>query len=187
MLPAREADRVKHIQETLKEIRLFDVSTKFLADYTDENFKLSVHAELLLVEHFYYHNFDFVNNDRYIGCSKPSCYCCDLYMKCHPGNYVQRACHGNLWIKWEAPAPPTEDREQARKHTASILNEMVVKIRKDVLFQIESKLPRRPRVPDSTTGISSEISGLQAAIRTRSISVSSWNIPVMVPTTDFAA
>jgi len=173
MIPAEEGARLRQVQETLRDIRHFDVSESFYAAYTDVNFKPRVHAELQLLEHFYCNDLEFENNDRYIGCSKPSCYCCDLYMKLHPGNFVERPCHGNLWTSWQAPAPPIKDTAEARKHTAKILNGMAAKIRKDVLFQIDSRQPRRRRVPDSTTGLSTEVAGLTLGTGNRPNIVSS--------------
>ena len=176
MLPANSEDRLQQIRETLRDIRLFDVSASFRIAYTDDTFKPRVHAELLLLEHFFHHELDFVNNDRYIGCSKPSCYCCDMYMRFHPGSFVTRPCHGNLWVNWQAPAPLTKVKAKAQKHTASILNEMIGTIRKDVLFQIDSRSPRRPRAPDSTTGISTGLYGLQATMLEGLMSVSSCHM-----------
>jgi len=159
MLPADQSDRLHQVQETLNNLRIFDVSTRFVKEYTDKNFKPRIHAELLLLAHFYHRDLEFVNKDRYIGCSKPSCYCCDLYIRCHPGNFVVRPSHGNLWMNWRAPVPPLDDDKAAQKHTAKVLNDMVKYVRRDVLFQIESKQPRRSRVPDSTTGISTSVAG----------------------------
>jgi hypothetical protein len=157
MIPKAEGQRLQDVREAVKNFTVMDISAKFSAKYADESFKPRIHAELLLLEHFYHKNLSFVENDRYIGCSKPSCYCCDLYMKCHPGGFVTRACHGNLWINWRAPIPPINNDEQARKHTAKMLNEMVKTVRRDAIGQLLSKQPRRPRVPDSTTGISTSI------------------------------
>jgi OTT_1508-like deaminase len=39
-------------------------------------FKTRVHAELLLLDLFVRKEYDFVGDDRYIGCSKPACYSC---------------------------------------------------------------------------------------------------------------
>jgi hypothetical protein len=173
MLPANESDLLKQVREILRDIRVFDVATSFLDAYTADNFRPRIHAELLLLEHFYHNDLDFVDSDRYIGCSKPSCYCCDLYMKSHPGNFVARACHGNLWVNWRAPIPPIEDKMAAQKHTADILNGMVKKVREDVIFQIMSKRPRRPRVPDSTTGMSTSAAWPRMMAETAPNSVSS--------------
>ena len=157
MIPKSETQRLQDVREAVKTFTVMDISAEFLAEYTNETFKPRIHAELLLLEHFYHRNLAFVEDDRYIGCSKPSCYCCDLYMKCHPGGFVTRACHGNLWINWRAPIPPIDDDEQARKHTAKMLNEMVKTVRRDAIGQLLSKKPRRRRVPDSTTGMSTSI------------------------------
>jgi OTT_1508-like deaminase len=157
MIPKSETQRLQDVREAVKTFTVMDISADFIATYKDGTFKPRIHAELLLLEHFYHRNLEFINNDRYIGCSKPSCYCCDLYMKCHPGGFVTRACHGNLWINWRAPIPPIDDDEQARKHTAKMLNEMVKTVRRDAIGQLLSKKPRRRRVPDSTTGMSTSI------------------------------
>ena len=157
MIPKAENQLLHDVREAVNTFTVMDISADFIAKYTDGNFKPRIHAELLLLEHFYHRNLRFIENDRYIGCSKPSCYCCDLYMKCHPGDIVTRACHGNLWINWRAPIPPVDNDEQARKHTAKMLNEMVKTVRRDAIGQLLSKQPRRRRVPDSTTGISPSI------------------------------
>jgi hypothetical protein len=152
-----EIQRLEEAREVVRNTNSLDISAEFFDKYCDKKFKPRVHAEVLLLEHFYHQKLDFLDNDRYIGCSKPSCYCCDIYMKIHPGGFVQRPCHGNLWINWRAPVPPIKDDKAAQKHTANMLNEMIKYIRRDALNQLLSKRPRRPRVPDSTTGMSTSI------------------------------
>jgi hypothetical protein len=154
MYSKQERLHLEEAREIVRDTTFLDISAEFLNKYTDPNFKLRIHAELLLLEHFHHRNLEFVSNDRYIGCSKPSCYCCDLYMKVHPGNFVPRPCHGNLWVNWRAPIPPINDEEAAQKHTARMLNDMVKFVRGDALKQLLSRQPRRPKVPDSTTGMS---------------------------------
>ena len=166
MISKTETQLLHDVREAVETSRVMDISADFRATYTDETFKPRIHAELLLLEHFYHRNLRFVENDRYIGCSKPSCYCCDLYMKCHPGGFVTRACHGNLWINWRAPIPPIDDDEKAGKHTAKMLNEMVKTVRRDAIRQLLSKQPRRRRVPDSTTGVSTSILDLTSIFAT---------------------
>jgi hypothetical protein len=166
MIPKAKNQLLHDVREAVKTFTVMDISADFIAQYTDETFKPRIHAELLLLEHFYHQNLRVVENDRYIGCSKPSCYCCDLYMKCHPGGFMTRACHGNLWINWRAPIPPIDDDEQAKKHTARMLNEMVKTVRQDAISQLLSKQPRRGRVPDSTTGISPSILDLTSIFAT---------------------
>lgn len=66
-------------------------------------FKTRVHAELLLVDLFYWHQFEFLDDDSYIGCSKPACFNCFQYMLFHPGNFVLPACHNKLYLAWRTP------------------------------------------------------------------------------------
>lgn len=154
MLPKQESVRLKHTQEVLRRSRVFDFQTAFLEKYTSKNFAPRPHAEVVLLEHFYLNNLAFVCNERYIGCSKPSCYCCDLYIKFHPGKFIPRPCHGNIWANWCAPALAVQDDGKIQWHVKRILNHMIDNVRQDALTQIMSKLPRRPRLPDSTTGLS---------------------------------
>lgn len=67
-----------------------------------------VHAEVLLADHIFINNLSFVRDDRYIGCSKPMCYHCQIYLEIHPGNFCSRPCHGNLWLKWSPRALLTD-------------------------------------------------------------------------------
>jgi hypothetical protein len=67
-----------------------------------------VHAEIAMLEHFQAHGLTFLNNDRYIACSKPSCYCCQWYMSSRQMKLQPRLCHSNVWIKW-SPVVSTED------------------------------------------------------------------------------
>jgi hypothetical protein len=163
MLSKNEGPRLEAAREVVRNTKVLDISAQFYSKYTDPKFKPRIHAEVLLLEHFHHLKLEFVDNDRYIGCSKPSCYCCDLYMKVHPGNFVLRQSHGNLWVNWRAPIPPISDDKAAQKHTDRMLNDMVQYVRRDALNQLLSKQPRRPKVPDSTTGMSTSIRESQMA------------------------
>jgi hypothetical protein len=61
------------------------------------------HAEVVVLEWFWRQDFCFVNDDRYIACSKPSCHCCALFFKYHPGHLLPRRSHGNIWVQWCVP------------------------------------------------------------------------------------
>lgn len=165
MLPVNEKDRLEGIREIFSSNRVVNFSSRFLEEFTKDTFKPRIHAEVLVLDWFYHKDLDFVDNYRYVGCSKPSCYCCDLYMRHHPGEFVRRASHGNLWPNWRAPIPPLDDGEAADRHTSRILNAMNVDIRKDALHQIESRSGRRQRVPDSTTGMSASVVGPERRYR----------------------
>ena len=78
MLPANQKDLVQQLYDHMAGMRLFDIPLSFSDNFTDESFMGRVHAEVLLLEHFYFRNFRFWAREKYAGCSKPSCYCCNL-------------------------------------------------------------------------------------------------------------
>lgn len=75
----------------------------FRSANTRKKLKTRPHAEVIMLEYFYLKDLTFVNNDRYIACSKPSCYCCALYFRKHYLQTQMRPCHGNIWVKWTVP------------------------------------------------------------------------------------
>jgi OTT_1508-like deaminase len=145
---------------------LRDMNTKFnlkifkhfVDQYKQPTFLPRVHAELILLEHFHTNQYTFVDGDRYIGCSKPACYCCYHYICAHPGNFVRPASHNKIYLNWRPPDVVDEDEDGSEaKRQRDIINDMVKMIRKDVLAQIDSQRGRRPLHPDSTTGITASI------------------------------
>lgn len=163
MLPKEEHNLIEKLSDALADIdAVADVYNRFKDNYS--NVRPRPHAELLVLEHFHKNDFEFVAEDRYIGCSKPSCYCCDVYMQLHPGRFAPRPSHGNLWINWAPPIPlPFTGSRQGngsrpQDHpTFRMMQEMLLRIRQDLQEQILSKRPRRGKLPDSTTGMSSAV------------------------------
>lgn len=156
MVDKSEGERLELLRDILKCVRDLDIEVSFKELYADKSLNLRIHSEVLILEHFHAGERNFINNDRYIGCSKPSCYCCDLYIRHHPGNFEPRACHGNLWIKWALPVD-IRNESASSKHAKKILDDMIKQVRRQLLHQIESKQPKRCRWPDSTTGMSRSI------------------------------
>jgi hypothetical protein len=162
MLPEKDADielELVHALEEINNLSNVDIQSGFRSAVA--GIKPRPHAELIVLEHFHQRQLDFVRDEKYIGCSKPSCYCCKLYMQCHPGDFVPRASHGNLWIDW---APPiglecsASHRKRSQEHpTFQVLQKMLERIRRDLIVQIRSQQPRKPKAPDSTTGVSTII------------------------------
>ena len=155
MLPAGEQQLAASIHEQLSGLRLFDIPSVFHENITKDGLTGRVHAELFLLEHFYLNKFQFLMREKYVGCSKPSCYCCSLYMRYHPGNVAMRPAHNNVSMKWIPPLISRLDDEPVRKHNLDIMNSMNAYIRRDVREEIDRRLPRREKGPDSTTGIDS--------------------------------
>ncbi|EXJ66190.1 uncharacterized protein A1O5_10806 [Cladophialophora psammophila CBS 110553] len=162
VVPADQFALLAELKQALADANaVVQIWERFRDDYS--NIRPRPHAELLVLEHFYSNELEFVANDKYIGCSKPSCYCCHMYMQCHPGGFPPRPCHGNLWINWAPPIPlPLAARKTKRTtarpqehHTFKLLQKMLVCIRRDLQEQILSRKPKRSKLPDSTTGMSS--------------------------------
>jgi hypothetical protein len=146
------------IQARLRQLnQSFDIAKVLQEEHANKYIKPCVHAELNLLEHFYA-NRDHIepfDNDKFIGCSKPACYCCFLYIRAHPGNFVEPATHQKIYVNW---MPPTsipgvqEPQSELAKHERVMLNNMVVGIRARAIEQIQSQTGRRKKHFDSTTG-----------------------------------
>ncbi|KAB8356711.1 hypothetical protein FH972_024286 [Carpinus fangiana] len=136
--------------QSLQRLRRFDLNLEFKTRYRDKNFRPRVHAEAWLLEYFYSKDLVFMDADKYIGCSKPSCYCCNLYFQNHQGGFVQRPSHGNVWTNWQSPM-----HQNAEKQTenTSMLRAMTMKFREDLKAQVCRPTVNQTRVLDSTTGI----------------------------------
>ena len=95
----------KHVcQAGLKKLdKKFGLSDKILEVGRARVWKLKVHAELILLNKVRTTNFKFAYNDRYIGCSKPACYCCSMYMEAQQDKCVFYGHHGMAHLAWQAP------------------------------------------------------------------------------------
>jgi len=146
-------------QEALQDMdNKFKIFQLFVEESSRPTFLPRVHAELILLEHFHTHKYDFVDGDKYIGCSKPACYCCYHYICAHPGNFVRPACHNKTYLNWCPPDVVDVDEDgSAAKYQRDVMNTVVGVIRRDVLAQIKSKRGRGRAHPDSTTGITPSV------------------------------
>ena len=127
-------------------------------EYGEKNLKPRVHAELILLEYFYQHRdaLQFADNDRYIGTSKPACYCCYLYINEHPGGFVQPATHQKIYLNWLPPTSTSgvqEPYSETAEHERKMLNSMVKAIRRRTIEQLKAQTggERRQRHFDSIT------------------------------------
>ncbi|KAI1115432.1 hypothetical protein F5Y14DRAFT_129187 [Nemania sp. NC0429] len=151
MLPRGLDDRHREAADAMN--RRFDIVARFRQEYDNGNFRPLVHAEIQVLEHFWAGKRRFFDDgDRYIGCSKPACYCCHLYMRHHPARCVVPQTSRNVYINWGLEALPQGTRDADYKHQRDILNEMVKTIRGDALDQILRKTAAAPWHPDSQTG-----------------------------------
>jgi len=81
----------------------FGLSDKLISEGTARVWRLKVHAELILLNKIRTTNFEFAYNDRYIGCSKPACYCCSMYMEAQHDKCEFYGHHDVAYLTWQAP------------------------------------------------------------------------------------
>jgi hypothetical protein len=154
MLP-KDKGRVEMIIALLRNAMapVFDLDEEFSLTYRRKTFRPRYHAEVLLLDHFSTNSLAFLGDDEFVGSSKPSCYCCDLYFRFHRGAIATRPTHGNVWPKWcLSTGLLQEDQVRLEWDGKIILKRMTEQIRFDILDLIESDLPRRARMHDSTSG-----------------------------------
>ena len=149
MIPDLDIDRFLDLVQSVPDGQSKELAPTFQSICRHRNFQPIVHAELLMMEHFYIRNLQFANEERYIACSNPSCYCCDLYTRLHPGDFVPRSCHGNVWISWHLPPRSTIQQQAA---SDQLWLQLTPHIRQDVLAVVMSRAGGGKRLPDSTTG-----------------------------------
>ncbi|KAK8251957.1 hypothetical protein IWZ00DRAFT_488409 [Phyllosticta capitalensis] len=154
MFPSGATEDVRRYQSNLAIMdRKFGLSSRFLVSCQDENFRPRVHCELALLEHFYANNLESFERDKFIGCSKPACYCCALYLQNHPGGFAKPASHQKIYLNWCPPDSVFKDPENSRTHQHDILNKMISLLRTEALRQISDCSGPTRWHPDSTTGI----------------------------------
>lgn len=153
MLP-KDSDKIKHYQEALAVMDVkFNLQGRLEAQFQDKDFRPRVHAELNLLEHFYSKRLAFVDDDKFIGCSKPACYCCYHYICLHPGGFVRPSSHGVRYLSWRPPDLIDTAELSEKKHQRDIMNKLIAQIRLDAFRQIEQRKGPSLWHPDSTTGI----------------------------------
>ncbi|WAO94014.1 Hypothetical protein NCS54_01157600 [Fusarium falciforme] len=93
--------RIEEFQEFLTRLdEQTGLETKVRTMYDRGGMQSRVHAELQMLEFFHRDNRVFVENDRYIACSKLACLCCKLYFRHHPGFYVEPDSHQKVYTNW---------------------------------------------------------------------------------------
>jgi hypothetical protein len=127
--------------------------------------KTIVHAELLLIDHFERNSRNFLGQgEKYIGCSKPACYLCHMYITQHPNRYTIPASHNKVYVGWRPPdvyirEPGAFGLLQVQER---ILLRMIDLVRNDLFSEIKSHNMRLPFHTDSTTGITTTLESMQS-------------------------
>ena len=153
MLPA-ESEQLSKYQEALEIMdSKFNIQDRLLAQYESKEFRPRVHAELILLEFFHTKQLPFFDDDKFIGCSKPACYCCYHYISLHPGGFVRPPTHGVRHLSWRPPDIIDENDEGAKRLQRDVMNKLIAQIRLDAFRHINLRKGPSPWHPDSTTGI----------------------------------
>lgn len=157
MMPANDPRLHKYQEALLNLDHRLGTQDRVIDQYNSPTFKPIVHAEIQVLEYFNQNNLRFVDDDRYISCSKPACYCCHLYIRHHPLGIVEPASHQNIYANWGLPLLSGVEDPQF-KHQQNMLNKMLETIRREALTQISRQTVGPPGHRDTTTGITPSIS-----------------------------
>ncbi|KAK8010083.1 hypothetical protein PG990_009048 [Apiospora arundinis] len=97
--------------------------------------KTFVHAELQLYDLASRRDLPFVEDDRYVGCSKPACYFCQRYSKSHPKDFVEPPSHHKVLLGVRAPAanPNLDVRGKGAAILCMAQSNMEWKVEQDIL------------------------------------------------------
>lgn len=129
----------------------WEVANSRLKECEATGWRLKTHAEASMAYFFLIEDRQFVNEDRYIGCSKPSCMCCALYLEALSGILVQRPRSGNAWIQWRLPGPSLSTSASA----IAIMQRMADRLQRDIEIELISASEGHVFTYDSSTNISS--------------------------------
>lgn len=125
--------------------------------YKSRDLSGKVHAETAMLLHFHARHMSFFDGNPYIGCSKPSCYACDLFRQCHPMRVHVRPRSGNVWANW---TPLSSDRMATiglDTSTKTTIEEMIHRMRQKIDLDASSGLREPGRTIDSITDLSSSL------------------------------
>jgi len=129
----------------------WNVANSLLEECEATGWRLKTHAEASMAHFFFVEDRHFVNEDRYIGCSKPSCMCCELYLEALSGKFAQRPRSGNAWIQWRLPGPSPSTSASAN----AIMQRMADRLQRDIEIELISASKGHVFTHDSSTNMSS--------------------------------
>jgi hypothetical protein len=139
------------------------------------NGKTRVHCELLVLDHFEQTGGRFLfDQDRYIGCSKPACYLCHLFISCHPRGYAKPPSHQKLYMNWRLPDVHSNQSKAGIRYNdqRGILADMIRTVRRDLEQDITARVGQRMYCPDSTAGGTSTIVDIDCDLNLSNTSLS---------------
>ncbi|KAK3678161.1 hypothetical protein LTR78_002257 [Recurvomyces mirabilis] len=121
--------------------------------YASKDWRPKVHAELTLLEALHAHQGNFFDNDKYIACSKPACFCCYHYICAHPGGFARPDCHNKVYHSWQPPALPSTTSSKLKDEQSRVMNSLVQQVRQAVVEKVSNIRRYAKWHADSTTGL----------------------------------
>jgi hypothetical protein len=136
-------NETRHYLQAFTERDYFAENDGNLQTIMEQNstFDTRVHAELLLVDRFSREDFQFVDDDRYIGCSKAACYFCYNWIDMHHKDFVKPACHNKVILGCRGPDEGLNF--QGVQHHTRMLKKMISAVEQDILDYFDSHYPIR--------------------------------------------
>ncbi|OAA34644.1 hypothetical protein BBO_09090 [Beauveria brongniartii RCEF 3172] len=114
----------------------------------------SVHSEIEVLEYFYEHKLKFLDDDRYVYSSKPTCFTCKLYFTHHPAKMVVPESHEKVYLNW---GPPMIENFRKGDPASNLQRDMMIKITQAVRDEALAQIWGRSQPPgwhaDTTTGL----------------------------------
>lgn len=99
-----------------------------------------VHAELLIVEEFSRWKYQFVDDDKYIGCSKAACYFCYNWIVMHHKDFVMPACHNKVILGCRGPDDGLNSK--GLQYYMLMLKKMISAVEQDILDYFDTPYPK---------------------------------------------
>lgn len=97
-----------------------------------------VHAELLIVEAFSRHKYEFGDDDKYVGCSKGACYFCCKWIVLHHKGLVRPASHNKVIIGCRGLDQDLNN--VGAKHYKRMLEKMVGAVEQDIIRYLDGHM-----------------------------------------------
>ena len=126
-------------------VRSMRSSTDLLNWFGDRSVKCRPHAEAVVTDWFFSTEAKFVDDDRYVGCSKPSCFCCVLYLKLHPAKMRPRPSHGKIWVQWSFPQSPSSVKKVGDRDAETLA--LVLRMTSEMQLQIRESVTTASHIP----------------------------------------
>jgi hypothetical protein len=154
-IPASSSTKLEAAKHAIQNGSSMIATERFAERLHRQQKTLCSHAEAAILAHFHRRRIRFAAYLPYVGCSKPSCFCCKLYADLHPLKTIPRVSHGNVWVKWVLPCPTRVKRGHYCCACTCILDRMLQHIQREIKHRISVHGLLADKRPESTTNMSS--------------------------------